>query len=52
MMQKKECISEPGMMGERFIDVMGGCQEEIYIDNEGYGVFKVKAKSISVWINA
>ena len=38
--------------GEKFIDSVGGCQEEVLIDNEGYGIFKVKAKSASVWINA
>ena len=40
------------MAGKKFIDSIGNCQEEVYIDNEGYGSFKVKAKSISVWINA
>ena len=40
------------MIGEKFIDAIGNCQEEVYIDNEGYGNFKVKAKSVSVWINA
>ena len=38
--------------GEKFIDAIGNCQEEVVIDNEGYGIFKVKAKSASVWINA
>ena len=38
--------------GEKFIDAIGGCQEEVVIDNEGFGIFKVKAKSASVWINA
>lgn len=38
--------------GEYFIDAIGGCQEEVIIDNEGYGVFKVKGKSISVWVEA
>ena len=38
--------------GEKFIDSVGGCQEEVIIDNEGFGIFKVKAKSASVWINA
>ena len=39
-------------VGEKFIDAIGNCQEEVVIDNEGYGIFKVKAKSASVWINA
>ncbi len=37
--------------GEKFIDSLANCNEEITIDNEGYGNFKVKAKSTSVWIN-
>ena len=40
------------LIGEKFIDAIGNCQEEVIIDNEGYGLFKVKAKSVSVWINA
>ena len=40
------------MAGEKFIDAIGTCQEEVYIDNDGYGIFKVKGKSASVWVNA
>ena len=40
------------LAGEKFIDAIGGCQDEVWIDNEGFGIFKVKAKSVSVWINA
>lgn len=40
------------MAGERFIDSIGGCQEDVYIDGEGFGEFKVKGKSVSVWVNA
>ena len=37
-------------IGKTFVDVLKKCEEEILIDNEGYGIFKVKAKSTSVWI--
>ena len=40
------------MAGEKFIDTVGEVDEDVYIDEEGYGIFKVKAKSLSVWINA
>ena len=36
--------------GEKFIDSLANCNDEIIIDNEGYGVFKVKEKSTSVWV--
>ena len=36
--------------GEKFIDSLGNCNEEISIDEEGYGNFKVKGKSTSVWV--
>ena len=36
--------------GEKFIDSLGSCQETVEIDEEGFGRFKVKAKSTSVWI--
>lgn len=35
--------------GERFIDALGNCEEEVIIDEEGCGVFKVKGKSASIW---
>ncbi len=38
--------------GEKFIDSLGNCQDEIIIDNEGFGNFKVKEKSVSVWVEA
>ena len=38
--------------GEKFIDSMEKCTEEVIIDNEGFGNFKVKEKSLSVWIEA
>lgn len=36
--------------GEKFIDALQNCKEEVMIDEEGYGNFKVKGKSVSVWI--
>ena len=38
--------------GEKFIDSLGNCQDEIIIDNEGFGNFKVQEKSVSVWVEA
>ena len=38
--------------GEKFIDAMANIEEEIIIDEEGFGIFKVKEKSISVWVKA
>lgn len=37
-------------VGENFIDVIGNCDEEVIIREDGCGVFKVKAKSVSVWV--
>lgn len=36
--------------GEKFIDALNNCEEEIFIDNDGFGIFKVKGKSVSVWV--
>ena len=49
--QKRMFISTK-YAGEKFIDSLGNCEDEIIIDNEGYGIFKVKAKSISIWVEA
>ena len=38
-------------VGEKFIDALGNCEEEVIIDSEGYGNFKVKGKSVSIWVN-
>ncbi len=38
------------LAGEEFIDAIGNCEEKVLIDEEGFGIFKVKAKSVSVWI--
>ena len=35
---------------KEFIDVLKRCEETIIIDEEGFGNFKVKGKSISIWI--
>ena len=37
-------------VGEEFIDAIGNCEEKVIIDEEGFGNFKVKAKSVSVWV--
>ena len=34
-----------------FIDVVGNVQDEVIIDEEGIGNFKVNGKSVSIWIN-
>ena len=36
--------------GDIFIDSLNNCEDEILIDNEGYGIFKVKARSTSIWV--
>lgn len=36
--------------GEKYIDVIGDCQEEVIIDSDGCGNFGVKSRSVSVWI--
>ena len=36
--------------GGKFIDALGNCEEEVIIDEEGYGRFKVKGKSASIWV--
>lgn len=38
--------------GEKFIDALGNCEEEVEIDEEGFGKFKVKGKSISIWVES
>ena len=37
-------------VGETFIDALDNCEEEVQIDETGSGLFKVKAKSASVWV--
>ena len=36
--------------GEKFIDSLGICEDEVIIDDDGYGIFKVKGKSASIWV--
>lgn len=36
--------------GKIFRDLLGNIKEEVVIDNQGYGVFLCKTKSVSVWI--
>ena len=38
--------------GEKFIDALSNCEEEIIIDEEGCGTFIVKGKSTSIWVKA
>lgn len=38
------------LAGEEFIDAIGNCEEKVIIDEEGFGNFKVKTKSVSVWV--
>ena len=36
--------------GEKFIDSLGNCDQEVIIDEEGFGNFFVKGKSTSIWV--
>ena len=38
--------------GEKFIDALSNCEEFVTIDENGFGEFMVKPKSVSVWIEA
>ena len=38
--------------GEKFIDALSNCEDFITIDEYGYGNFKVKSKSTSIWVEA
>lgn len=37
-------------VGEKYIDCLGNCEEEVTIDEDGCGNFSVKSRSVSVWI--
>ena len=42
-------------MGEKFankafIDALNNCQDEVIIDEEGFGNFYVKSRSLAVWV--
>lgn len=47
--EKKMYVGEK-FANKLFIDSLSNLKEEIKIDNDGFGIFKVKAKSTSVWI--
>lgn len=36
--------------GKAFIDALNYCSEEVIIDEEGNGIFKVKGHSVSIWV--
>ena len=36
---------------KKFVDILNGIKEEVIIDEEGNGIFKVNDKSLSIWIN-
>lgn len=36
--------------GEKFIDSLGNCDQEVIIDEDGFGTFFVKGKSTSIWV--
>lgn len=38
------------LVGEKFIDALGNCDDVVEIDQEGCGIFKVKGKSTSIWV--
>lgn len=47
---EKRMYIGPKFAGEVFIDALDNCQEEVSIDDEGFGIFKCKGKSASVWV--
>ena len=36
--------------GKKFIDILNGIKDEVIIDSEGNGLFKVNEKSVSIWV--
>ena len=38
--------------GKSFVDILGNCEDEVFIDDEGFGNFKVRGKSVSVWVKS
>ena len=38
--------------GEKFIDSLENCDDEVTIDQDGFGIFKVKGKSASIWVES
>ena len=49
--EKKMYVGEK-FAGEKFIDALCNCEDFITIDEYGYGMFKVKSRSVSVWVEA
>lgn len=47
--EKRMFIGEE-FSGDTFIDCLNNCDDEIKIDEEGFGNFKVKSKSTSIWV--
>lgn len=47
--EKRMYIGEE-FSGYTFIDALGNCEDEIIIEEDGWANFKVKGKSISVWV--
>ena len=47
--EKRMYIGEK-FAGCQFIDSLSNCEDTITIDEQGFGVFKVKGKSVSVWV--
>lgn len=55
VISNKEDTSKRMYMGEQyinqiFIDALDNCENEVVIDEEGFGNFNVKSKSTSVWV--
>ncbi len=46
--EKRMYIGEK-FANQRFIDAMSNIEDEVIIDEEGFGNFKVKEKSVSIW---
>lgn len=47
---EKRMYIDKRFSGYSFIDALGNFDEEVQIDEEGFGTFKVKAKSTSIWV--
>ena len=47
--EKRMYIGEK-FAGCQFIDSLSNCEDIITIDEQGFGIFKVKGKSVSVWV--
>lgn len=46
----KRMFAGTGAAGKTFWDYMGHCPEQVVIDQEGWGNFRVEGGSISVWV--